>query len=144
MEESRVRYSKLSMITATNRFNICGDPRGARGERRGKNIRTHPGGDRETRWGKGEKEMVVRGDTQLHKEARREGSIADGAERYRDSMRMMARDGVGWRSHPWGTPNPPTRPKADISLGVQWGRFCLCQGTLGSVCYCDRYLSCWC
>lgn len=23
MEESRVRYSKLSMITATKRFNIC-------------------------------------------------------------------------------------------------------------------------
>lgn len=26
MEESRVRYSKLSMMTATKRFSICGDP----------------------------------------------------------------------------------------------------------------------
>lgn len=31
MEESRVRYSKLSMMTATKRFSICGDPRGQDG-----------------------------------------------------------------------------------------------------------------
>ena len=31
MEESRVRYSKLSMMTATKRFSICGDPRGQGG-----------------------------------------------------------------------------------------------------------------
>lgn len=33
MEESRVRYSKLSMMTATKRFSICWDP--PRGPRRG-------------------------------------------------------------------------------------------------------------
>lgn len=31
MEESRVRYSKLSMMTATKRFSICGNPRGQDG-----------------------------------------------------------------------------------------------------------------
>ena len=39
MEESRVRYSKLSMMTATKRFSICGDPRGQEGVRESE---THP------------------------------------------------------------------------------------------------------
>lgn len=51
MEESRVRYSKLSMMTATKRFSICGDPRGQEGVGEGKMHPTHicrgPEGERE-------------------------------------------------------------------------------------------------
>lgn len=41
MEESRVRYSKLSMITATKRFSICGDHKGQRVMGRARSIQTH-------------------------------------------------------------------------------------------------------
>lgn len=51
MEESRVRYSKLSMMTATKRFSICGNPRGQEGVGRARAIQTHlhrrPEGERE-------------------------------------------------------------------------------------------------
>lgn len=60
MEESRVRYSKLSMMTATKRFSICGGP-GGRGWGRARAIQTHihggPEGEAEgDERGKGDRE----------------------------------------------------------------------------------------
>lgn len=58
MEESRVRYSKLSMMTATKRFSICGNPRGqdgVGGSETHPNTFTQRSGGREVRWRKGDR-----------------------------------------------------------------------------------------
>lgn len=69
MEESRVRYSKLSMMTATKRFSICGDPGSREGVGESKtHANTHTRRPRERgrergKMGKGRQRMKKMGGT---------------------------------------------------------------------------------
>lgn len=102
MEESRVRYSKLSMMTATKRFSICGNPRGQEGVGESEthpNTFTERSRGREMRWRKGDRQRKRRGEgigrkgTCSHKEPRQ----GDGEMEMWEGDRERWRQGVGER-----------------------------------------------
>lgn len=106
MEESRVRYSKLSMMTATKRFSICGDPGGREGVGESKtHANTHTRKPRKRgrergKMGKGRQRMKrwggQGGETHTHRRSPRD-RCRDGGGTERQRPTVMDRDRVGER-----------------------------------------------